>query len=251
MLYTAFYGCVLAGQESSLLLRVLAATHGWGHGASSERTGRCGYSRNLQRTIGKPWEDCSKGVADGKCSMRWGGKGLIRKRTREAQSCWREVLLETRAALQRLLQPRKPAEVASWVVQGLKVTSHPVRTQCAAGELAFTLRIFISPQTRKPQFSVFQKQLWFCFYSNKTMLGDRKSFWCGCYADCKMGREVHSEALTDVWEPITSRKPSDMFACSLLEQCCNGKKFPREPKWWFQPAHTSSCTLCTLSSFLV
>lgn len=166
MLYTAFYGCVLAGQESSLLLRVLNATHGWGHGASSERTGRCGYSRNRQGTIRKPWEDCSKGVAGGKCSMRW-GKGLIRKRTRVGQSCWREVLLETRAALQRLLQPRKPAEVASRVVYGLKVTSHPVRTQWAAGELAFTLRIFISPQTGKPQFSVFQKQLWFCFYSNK------------------------------------------------------------------------------------
>lgn len=28
-----------------------------------------------------------------------------------AQSCRREVLLETRGALQRLLQPRKPAEI--------------------------------------------------------------------------------------------------------------------------------------------
>lgn len=27
----------------------------------------------------------------------------------------------------------------------------------------------------------------------------------------KMGREVHPEALTDLGEPITSRKPSNMF----------------------------------------
>lgn len=29
----------------------------------------------------------------------------------------------------------------------------------------------------------------------------------------KMGREVYPEALTGFGEPITSRKPSNMFAC--------------------------------------
>jgi len=56
----------------------------------------------------------------------------------------------------------------------------------------------------------------------------------------KTGREVHPEALTDFGEPITSRKSANMFAFSLLEPCCNGKKFPREPKQWFQPSPTSS-----------
>lgn len=70
----------------------------------------------------KPGGDSSRGVADERCNMRWGDKGLIRKRTKVAQSCRREVLLETRGALQRLLQPRKPAEDASWDIQGLKLT---------------------------------------------------------------------------------------------------------------------------------
>lgn len=91
--------------------------------------------------------------------------------------------------------------------------AHPVRTQQAAGELAFTIRIFVSPRTAKPQFSVFQKQLWFCFYLNKTMLEIENPFGVVAMLTArKTGREVHPEALTDFGESVTSRKPSNMFA---------------------------------------
>lgn len=73
MLYTAFYGWVLAGQESSLVLHVLAATHGWGHGASSGRRGRwCSPWDPTKDCLAarKPGRDSSRGVADERCSMR-------------------------------------------------------------------------------------------------------------------------------------------------------------------------------------
>lgn len=76
------------------------------------------------------------------------------------------------------------------------------------------VHIFISPQSEKIQFSVFQKLLCSSSYSNRTTLEIENPFGVAAMLTArKTSREVHPEALTDFWEPITSRKPSNMFAC--------------------------------------